>query len=178
MLNISESQKKVLTGWIIVGVIILILVSVVAVLTVKEKSEKDVKEKLTATNSNKIINRSRYYTIKNAITKYYSFINMKDYASVLKIIDNDYKKKNNINESNVKDFLTDTKTTLSYDSRIICLKNNEKGVYTFVVDGDEISANTGAVINRKYYEITMDGNNSTFYLYPIDESSYNEVCNG
>lgn len=178
MFNISESQKKVLTGWIIIGIVILILVSIVAVVTVKEKSGKEDDERLTSNNSKKIIDRSRYYTVKNAITKYYSFVNMKDYDSVLKIFDEEYKKKNNINESNVKEFLTDTVTTLSYDSRIICLKNNDKGVYTFVVDGDEISANTGTIINRKYYEITMDGNNSTFYLYPIDESSYNEVCNG
>lgn len=177
MFYISESQKKVLTGWAIIGIVILVAVFVVAIFTVKEKNEKT-ETGITAANSKKVIDRSRYYTVKNAITKYYSFVNMKDYDSVLKILDSNYVKDNNIDANNIKSFLTDTDVSLSYDSKIMCLKNSNKGVYTFVIDGNEISANTGVLVAKKYYEIVMDGNNSTFSLKPIEENIYNEVCNG
>lgn len=177
MFNISESQKKVLIAWAIIGVVILALVTIVAINTVQNKSTKE-EEGLTAPNSKKIIDRSRYYTVKNAITKYYSYINMGDYESVLTILENNYVKDNNIDVSNVKNFLTDTKMQISYDSRIMCLKSFNDGAYTFVIDGDEISANTGVLINKKHYEITLDGNNSTYSLKPIEENIYNEVCNG
>lgn len=177
MLNVSESQKKVLIAWAFLGIIILVLVSIVAISTVHEKEVKE-DEGITLLNSKKVIDRSRYYTVKNAITKYYSYVNMKDFDSVLKILDSKYIEDNKISVDNLKDYITDSNINLSYDSKIMCLKDSNKGVYTFVVDGDEISANTGKFVEKKQYEIIMDGNNSTFSLKPIDKSQYDEVCNG
>lgn len=178
MFQVSESQKKVLKAWIIVGIVILILVSCFALLTVKENKKEVKEEGITAKNSKMVIDKSRYYTVKNAITKYYSYVNMHDYDSVLKILDKKYVESNNIDSNNIKEKLNYADVSISYDSRIMCLSSSNKGVYSFVVDGNEISANTGSVLNKVYYEIIMDGNNQTFSLKPIEENTYKEVCNG
>ena len=95
MFYISDSQKKVLTVWALIGLIIFLLVVLIAIVSPKQKNIKE-EEKITANNSNLVINRSRYYTVKNAITKYYSYVNMEDYNSVLNILDKKYKEENNI----------------------------------------------------------------------------------
>ncbi|MCH5167615.1 MAG: hypothetical protein J1F35_06995 [Erysipelotrichales bacterium] len=175
MFNISESQKKVLSIWAIIACLIFALVILLAI-TVKREKE-NVYESITAKNSNELIDRNRYYTIKSAITKYYSYLNMKDYDAVLKILDENYKDKNNITKNNLKNYLTDTDKQLSYESKVMCLKSIKKGVYTFVTEGTEIASNTGDKIGDKYYQITMNGNTSLFSLMPIDKSTYQEVCN-
>ncbi len=176
MFSINESQKKVLTIWAIIGIVILLAVIIIAIFTPVEKKEQE--ENITATNSNKIIDRSRYYTVKNAITKYYSYINMHDYESVLQILDESYIRDNDLNKENIKKVLPQSDLSISYQSRIMCLKDIKDGVYSFSVEGEEISANTGSLINEKYYEIVLDGNTSAFSLKPIDKTIYEEVCNG
>ena len=177
MFYISDSQKKVLTVWALIGLIIFLLVVLITIVSPKPKNIKE-EEKITANNSNLVINRSRYYTVKNAITKYYSYVNMEDYNSVLNILDKKYKEENNIEINNIKDFLTDTKLDISYQSKVMCLKDMKDGIYTFVIEGEEISANTGVSIKEKYYEITLDGNKTILWLKPIDKAFYKEVCNG
>lgn len=178
MFNISESQKKVLSFWAILGVILLILVVFLAIII---KRESDAKEELfnnmTAKDSNKLIDRNRYYTVKGAINKYYSYLNMQDYDSVITILDKNYVNSNNITKNNVKKHLTDTELQLSYETKVMCLKSINKGVYIFVVEGNEISMNKGTFISNKYYQVIMDGNTSIFSLLPIDKSTYEEVCN-
>lgn len=177
MFNVSETQKKVLSIWAIIGVVILLIVILVSTITPKDKKDNSINN-LTSEDSNVIIDRNRYYTVKNAILKYYSYVNMEDYSSVLAILDEAYIKDNNITLNNVTDYLTDTKVALSYQSKVMCLKSVKKSVYRFVIEGEEISANTGSVIASKYYEVALDGNNSRFSLMPIDAKQYNEVCNG
>lgn len=177
MFNISESQKKVLTAWGVAAIIIFLIVVLVAI-TIKNKEDKDEKNNITATNSNYLIDRNRYYTIKTAISKYYSYLNVHDYDAVLKILNEKYVEDNNIDKNNLKEFINITDTALAYNPHIMCLKSVNKGVYTFVTNGDELGANTGKILDQMYYQIIMDGNTSLFSLEPISESTYEEVCNG
>ena len=174
MFNISESQKKVLGIWAIIAVIVLCLVILIAVSIKRE--DKELIENITAKNSKMLIDRNRYYTVKNAITKYYSFVNMKDYDAVLKILDENYKSKNNITEENIDEFITND-IQVSYHSKVMCLKSAKKGIYTFVTEGSEISANKGEFIKDQYYQVKLDGNSSLFSILPIDKTIYDEVCN-
>lgn len=176
MLNLSDSEKKVLTVWAIIGIIILLIVLLFGLK--KDRTKKEEIENITANGSNYLIDHSRYYTVKNAITKYYSFLNADDYDSVLKILHEKYIKENNITTNNILDFLTDSDVQLSYKSKKMCLKSIKSGVYTFVSEGEEISANTGKYISDKYYEVILDGNTSLFSIKPIEKSTFEGVCNG
>ena len=174
MFNISESQKKVLGIWAIIAVIVFSLVILIAVTIRRE--DKELIENITAKDSKMLVDRNRYYTVKNAITKYYSFINMKDYDAVLKILDESYIKTNNITKENIDEFITND-VQISYQSRVMCLKSAKNGIYTFVTDGSEISANKGEFISDQYYQVKLDGNSSLFSILPIDKTIYDEVCN-
>lgn len=176
MLSLSDSEKKVLIAWAIVGIIILLIVLLFGLK--KEKTKQEEIDNITANGSNYLIDHSRYYTVKNAIAKYYSFLNVDDYDSALKILSEKYVKDNNITTNNITDFLTNTDVQLSYQSKRMCLKSIKSGVYTFVSEGEEISANTGKFIGDKYYEVVLDGNTSLFSIKPIESSTFEGVCNG
>lgn len=171
-MNLTKSEKKVLLAWFIFGLIVLIIVSIIQV-------NKIVKEKenisgIASSTTNEIIDRNKYYTVASAINKYYTFLNNKDYDSVFKILDEDYVSANNINESNI----STSDISLSYKTKIMCLKSYKDGVITYVVDGNVVSMNTGNFIEEKYYEVVMDGNNLTFSLSVITNTEYEGVCNG
>lgn len=176
MFNISESERKVLIIWIIIAVIIVSIVMVVQIMF--GGFTKDDGSGITAKDSRVVNDRNRYYTVKGALTKYYSFVNAKDYDSVLKILDEKYVDDNKITVDNVDEKINIEDYQLSYETRVMCLKSAKKGVYTFVVDGIEVKMMSGEELDRKYYEIVMDGNTSLFSVKPINVDKYEEVCNG
>lgn len=176
MLNLSDSEKKVLFVWALIGIIILLIVIIFGLK--QNRTKEEATENITAAGSNYIIDRNRYYTVKSAITKFYSFVNSKDTDSMLKILNENYVKDNKITDDNIFDYITDSDIMLSYESKKMCLKANNKGVMTFVSEGQEISANTGKYLKDIYYEVTLDGNTSLFNVLPIDKNTFEEVCNG
>lgn len=175
MLNLSDSEKKVLTAWAIVGIIILLIVLLFGLK--KDQTQKEEIENITAKGSKYVIDRNRYYTVKNALTKFYSFINLKDHESVLKILDAKYVSDNKINQDNISEYIPKSDIQLSYETKRMCLKSLKSGVYTFVSEGEEISATTGKRIRESYYEVVLDGNTSLFSVKPIDSRTFEGVCN-
>lgn len=95
----------------------------------------------------------------------------------MKILAEKYVKENNIKEDNLNEFIPDSEVVLSYESKKMCLKSVNKGVMTFVSEGSEISANTGAYVKDIYYEVVLDGNTSLFSVEPINKKIFEEVCN-
>lgn len=176
MLKLSDSERKVLIAWAIIGIIILLIVILFGLK--KDRTKKEEMDSITANGNNYLIDRNRYYTVKNAIAKFYSFLNTKDYDAALKILNEKYINDNKIDLNNIKEFITESEIQLSYNSKRMCLKSIKSGVYTFVSEGTEISANTGNFISDKYYEVVLDGNSSLFSIKPIDSSTFEGVCNG
>lgn len=176
MLNLSDSEKKVLIAWAIVGIIILLIVLLFGLK--QDRTKKEEIDNITAKGNNYLIDRNRYYTVKNAITKFYSFINSQDYDATLKILNEKYVNDNKITIKNIDEFITESDVQLSYQTKKMCLKSVKSGVYTFVSEGEEISANTGKYIGDKYYEVVLDGNTSLFSIKPIESSIFEGVCNG
>lgn len=174
MFKISDVERKTLIAWAIVAVIIFIIILFIKVNPV-EKKEKD---KITTPGTNYINDRSRYYTVKNALTKYYSFLNAKNYDAVLKILDTNYVEENHIDINTITNYISNEDTQVSYETGIMCLKSVKNGVYTYVVKGDDIKMNSGDFIKERYYEVVLDGNTSLFSVKPIDDKYYEEVCNG
>lgn len=172
-MKISENERKVLIIWVIIGFLIFL---VVALVNIKPKIHEN-NENITTPGTNFINDRSRYYTVKNAINKFYSYKNIKDYESVIKILDENYVKENYIDEETITSYIGESNTYLTFDTGIMCLKNAKSGVYVFVVEGDEVGINTGKTYDHLYYEVTLDGNTSLFSIKPINEKEYGGVCN-
>lgn len=176
MVKLSETERKTLFVWAIVAIIIFLIVLLITSKQVKNKKEQV--ENLVAPGTREIIDRSRYYTIKGALEKYYSYINMKDKDAVVKILSEKYVKEKEITKDNVDKFVKFEDFSKTIKTNIICLKKVNKGVYTFAVSGVEISRNTNELIDDIYYEVELDGNTSLFSVKPIEEKVYSEVCHG
>lgn len=174
MFKISENERKTLIAWLIVGLIIFLCVLFINIRHfTKEKTEN-----ITTPGTNYINNRSRYYTVKNAINKYYSYKNAKDYDAVLKILSEDYIKNNHIDKETITTYIGESSSYLTFDTGIMCLKSAKNGVYTYVVEGVDVIMNTGEEKYPNYYEVTLDGNTFLFSIMPITESDFGGVCNG
>lgn len=171
MKKLSESEKKVLLAWLIVGIAIMLIL-----LVVKVKKNNSVTNSIVSPNSNHVINRNRYYTVKNAIDKYYQYKNAKDYDAVLKILNEKYIDKNHIDKDTITNYIGEVKSYLTFDTGLMCLKSSSSGVDTYVVEGTDIVMNTGEEKNKAYYEVTLDGNTFLFNITPIDEKTFGGVC--
>jgi hypothetical protein len=174
-MKISENEKKVLMIWLIVGILILL---VVALVNIRFNSSTNNSTESTTPGENHITDASRYYTVKNAINKYYSYKNAHDYESVIKILSESYVSNNNITTTNITDYIGTSTSYMSYDTGIICLKSVKSGVYVYDVEGVEVVMNTGEEKESIYYEVTLDGNTQLFSITPIDSDTYRSVCNG
>lgn len=178
-LGISKQEKKVLSYW---GIGLLVVMAVVIILNIffpMNNSFKKFFEKNNRDSNNYSIvtDFSRFSTVSAAIEKFYSFANMNDYDSVLKILDEDYVNANNITTSNIKNYLFVSDNLLSFQPNKMYVRT-KKGVMTYYVDGKIIDSLTGEVYKKEYLKVILDGNKFHFSIRPIVENDYNEVANG
>lgn len=172
--KLSDSEKKVLTFWAILGVVIisgLLIFKLVAPDSFDrlfKLGEYDKKYKL-------VQDRTRYYTVSNSLIKYYEYSSNKDSQAVFDILNDNYKKNNNINSSSDIKFKED-QTNLTFNSRLMCQKKIKKGVYSFYVSGFESNPNVSGRLNVAYYEVVLDDNNYLFSVQPIDEKTFGGEC--
>lgn len=172
-MKISETERKVLIAWLIIGILVFIAIVLINI----RPKDKKVEEPNTHPGKNHVSDRIRYYTVKSAINKYYSYKNISDYDSVIKILDSSYVEENHIDEDTITTFIGESDALLTFDTGIMCLKSYKDGVYSYVVEGYEETMSTGEMKNKMYYQVTLDGNTSLFSLQPISESTYGGVCN-
>lgn len=172
--DLTEVERKTLTVWAIVGVIVLVLAIIVKIEFI-DKYHGNVKldKKFTI-----VKDYDRYYTVSSVLTKYYEFINSKDYDAVIKILDEDYVKENKLTVKNVDNKLTSSQANISYKPNIMCKKTIAKGVTEYVVDGKEITQNKGDKIGTKYYKVTLYEEELTFSIKPITKKVYGGECHG
>lgn len=173
-MKISETERKVLIIWLIIGVLVFLAV---VLISIKPKTNKT-EQPNTTPGENHVSDRVRYYTVKNAINKYYSYKNISDYDSVIKILDSNYVEDNHIDKDTITTFIGNSDSLMTFDTGIMCLKSFKSGVYVYVVEGHEVTMSTGEEKDKVYYQVTLDGDTSLFSILPISESTYGGVCNG
>ena len=83
-MKISETERKVLIIWLIIGVLVFLAV---VLINIKPKTSKT-EQPNTTPGENHVSDRIRYYTVKNAINKYYSYKNISDYDLIKTAVDN------------------------------------------------------------------------------------------
>ena len=178
LLNVSKNEKKVLTYWGLGLLIVIVLVIIINFFFPMSNVFSDLFKKKEMTNTNySIVNDfTRYSTVSASIEKFYSFVNMKDYESVIKILDEDYVNDNSITKDNINKYLFISDDLLSFQpnkmyQRVI------NGVTTYYVDGTIVNQATGEDLKLEYLKVVLDGK-FHFSIRPIGESDYNEVANG
>lgn len=169
--DLSEAERKTLIAWAIIGILIFIVAIVVKLTFLPNLKDNKFNEAYQT-----VKDQNRYYTVNGAITKYYAFLNDKNFESILHILDEKYVKEKGITKENIKNFLTSKDTAISYQPKIMCSKEISSGLTSYLINGKEITMNTNEYIEEKYYEVILDGNHFTFSLKEIDQSVFGGNC--
>lgn len=172
--NLSDDQRKVLRIWFIVGLIILLLLLIFSYSVYKEKKEN---EALYNSSYTKVKDYSRYYTVASLVEKFYSYINSKDYNSVLIILNNDYKNNNSINIDNLDNYLPKHDVSIGFQPGLMCSKQMSKNLTSYYIKGNTVSSNTGDKITDSYYNIILDSSNFTYSISILSSDEYRGECN-
>lgn len=174
--DLSQAEKKTLMAWFIVGVIFLLVLGVIKIINPDFSFTK--KTDYSKNKYSIVTDYNRYYTVYDAINKYYSFINAKKYESVYHILDEKYTKEKNVDEYTVINIISDTDKALSYKSNIMCSKDIAAGITSYIVKGDEVFMNSLKTNQTIYYEVILDGNKFHYSIKPIEEEIFRGNCNG
>lgn len=170
--KLSDSEKKVLIAWIILGIILLIAVATIKI------TQKNIDDKYKYINSpyKLVLNHDRYYTVSAALSKFYAYINEDNYQSVVNILDSKYKQDNNITKDNVNNFIKFYDVASNYETKVMCSKEIAKGIFSYLVSGNDIGMNNGKRLASPYYQVVLDGNKLLFSVKPISKEDYEEKC--
>lgn len=179
-LGITKQEKKVLTFWGFGLIIIIALIVIINFFFPIKNILSQLGNNSGEIDNNKYVMVSdftRYSTVSTAINKYYSFINMKDYDSVLKILDEDFVTEKNLNKNNINTGIYIPSNLAAYEPNIMYEKK-KKGIVTYYVDGYVVGFSTSEKYRHEYLKVILDGNNFHFSIKPIDEGEFKEVSNG
>lgn len=174
--KLNDSEKKVLSFWVILAVVI-ISGLLVFKLVAPDKFDKFFGLGEYDRKYSLVTDRTRYYTVSNAIVKYYSYLNAKDSEAVFNIYNETYKTNKGINSPSNISFSEDAeKQNITFNARLMCKKKLDKGIYSFYVTGFESKANESGRLDNKYYEVILDDNKFVFSIQPIDEKTFGGEC--
>ena len=160
-------------------VIVLVVVLVFSFIYVKF-TENKVEEETIDTKVVALADVNRFFTIDSAISKYFSYITLKDNESLLKILDEDYIERNNITTSNISNFVG------NYDANIrssleeayqVSSYNNIYKYYVKVVLKEETLYDS-TLHGYVYYIVTINENELTFAIEPISDIIYSNKVKG
>jgi hypothetical protein len=169
--RLTEDQRKVLMMWFFLLIFLIGLVVLIANNKIK-KRVVDEKYKTYVV----VRDYSRYYTITNILDKYYTTIYNKNYESVIKMLDADYVKDNNITKDNLEDFIKTYDARTTYQGSLMCSKRLGKGYTSYYVSGEVVGANSYKIYDTKYYEVLLNENQVTFTVKEIDSNQFGGEC--
>lgn len=169
--KLDFAEKRTLIAWFIIGIVVVILIALFYYEFEIKENNKDIDKNYTI-----LTDINRYYTVRGAVIKYYSYISSKDYESVIKILDQDYVKENKLTVENINNIVTDTSEPINFSTRLICSKKIGKGKVSYLVAGFEEYMFSGNRMDSKYYKVILDGNNLVFSVTPIEEKEFGGEC--
>lgn len=159
-------DKSKLTAVILVVLTILVVVLTYIFDKDKEQNKNEIKI---------VTNYSNFYTVNSCLYRTITHISTSDKKSLLLLLDNNYKKENKIDESNVLDLFSNVDVDSTFVSRKMyyeILNNNITKYYVYgYVEKNQISDDE--IINKKenkemYFIVYLDSTNKTFSIEPYN----------
>lgn len=174
--KLNDSEKKVLTFWAILAVIIVIGLFIFRIVA-PEKFDKFFGLDGAERYYSLVTDRTRYYTVANAIDKYYSYTNAKDANAIFNMLNENYKQSKNIKFASDINFTQEVDpANLTFNPRLMCKKKIAKAKYSFLVKGFESKSTESKRLGTLYYQVILDDSNFTFSIQPIDEKTFGGEC--
>lgn len=141
---------------------------------------KNIKEKA---NEEKVDNSvfaisdvNRFFTIDSVVAKYFNYVIAKDNSSVLKILDQDYVRKNNITVDNITSFIGEYDVNTKSSVEEVYQVKKYKNIYKYYV---KVALSLETIYDSYFQKniylcVTIDENTLTFSIEPISEIIYFE----
>ena len=174
---VSKSEKKVLTFWVILVLVLLITVLVINIkfdgASILERATKRVE-----TEYSLVKDRDRYFTVKTAIEDFYGYLNSGNTISASKILNEDYKLKNKISNNNINRKLNYTNPVNVISEDYMCQRKIDKGIYSYYVHVVLEDRNDSSNKTDSYYEVILNNNTVKYDLKLIDKDTFGGACRG
>lgn len=120
---------------------------------------------------------SRFFTVNSCVYKYITYLNGNKTDELLKILDEEYIKNNNINSNNVYNFINKLNGNYTFKSKKIYYEVNNEKVIKYFVYGYLIEETIDGLGSKKdyYVIVNLDLENQLFSITPYDGSLFKEV---
>ena len=117
---------------------------------------------------------NRFFTIDSAISKYFSYVTSKNSTSLLKILDEDYIKRNNITPSNIYNFVGNYDSNIRASLKEAYQVSSYDNIYKYYV---KVALKLETLYESTlqeyvYYIVTINENELTFAVEPVSETFY------
>lgn len=194
-----DKIKKYIMISIIVVIILIIAIVAILVYQRKaedEKSANDIQKIVTSTNFMQVTDKNIFYQTEDCIEEYYKYLNINDYKqeeyipgteqpfaqqkdinneedknnAILNLLATKYKEENNINASNVSNFVESINLDNEFYRAVSQRIAEGVDTSTIYVEGEILNRDTYEIISQLYYIVYIDYGTSAFSIYPLKES--------
>ncbi len=165
-------EKKDYTLLIIISIILLCIVALLFL----NNDDKDVV--LNEKPKYRLVeDYSRFFTVNSCVYKYITYLSGNKTDELIKILDEEYKKNNNIDTNNVYNFVNKLSGNYSFKSKKIYYQVGNEKVIKYFVYGYLIEETIDGIGNRKdyYLIVNLDLENQLFSVTPYDGEMFKEV---
>lgn len=178
-------MKKLIKYMMIVFTIIIILIVILLILTKNDNNNENGINKEEKIDSNafeikpeeelkQVKSIELVFNIKNCIQNYIDYINDDNYDAVMKVLDKNYIKNNNITKDNIKQESSKFLKSIFWISDVYQKElTNEQKVY--FIEGKIINSNTYEYVEKLKFTVIIDEVNQAFAVIPeiINDENYN-----
>lgn len=174
----EEHKKKML---IFIGIILIIIAIIAVLLGIIFKDEQDRKTSTEPNGVQDVISKeieelkdeSLFFVLQNSINNYYSMLANKNTNSLLDILDDDFKKEKQINNSNIYNIINSDYETVSYIAKSIYYNPNSSISYYFI--NGYLTNMTMMEDEFQYYPsvnflIVVDNKSRYFVIKPLESN--------
>lgn len=154
----------------ILAIFLVLLTIVVVASSILLKKKSDDSEKITLLN-----NPSKFFTVNSCLYRFTSYISKKDTENLINTLDEDYKKRENIDSSNVLSKLLEVPNNATFISKKMYyseLNSNITKYYVYGIMQENIIHDYTYVDKRKdqevYFIVNLDSSTKTFTIEPYD----------
>lgn len=120
---------------------------------------------------------SRFFTVNSCVYKYITYLNGNKTDELIKILDEEYVKNNNIKSDNVYNFVSKLNGNYSFKSKKIYYQVGTEKVVKYYVYGYLIEETIDGIGSKQdyYLIVNLDLENQLFSVSPYDGKMFKEV---
>jgi hypothetical protein len=158
-------------------VIALVIIMIILSATNKVFFENKVKIPEDKVNPEEILlvdDYNRFYTVSSCVSKYLNYLTTNNTEKLLVLLSNEYKTKNNINETNIYTYIPKITGNKTFSPKKMYQQRLNQTIYKYYVYGtvEKDSLNTSPSKEDYYIIVILDESTMTFAIEPYDGSMF------